>query len=105
MRSVRHALVLSLALATSVLSACNGSSQTTAGIGSVTRLQGEGTLTRGSSSSPLAAEVGIQLNDNIATGAAARAELTCEDGTTLIIGEQLKIKIDTFVFDEKASGN
>ena len=105
MRSIRHSLVVLLAVGASALAACNGSGQPSTSIGTVTRLQGEGTLTRGTSSSPLAVEVGLQLNDDIATGAAARAELTFADGTKLTVGEQSKIKIDTFVFDEKASGN
>jgi hypothetical protein len=105
MRLAGRTAVVLLAVAASFLAACNGSSQTSSNIGSVTRLQGEGTLTRGSSSSPLAAEVQIQRNDAISTGAATRAELTFEDGTKLTVGEQSRVKIDTFVFDEKASGN
>ncbi len=104
MRLFGRAAVVLLAIAGGVLAACNGSTQS-AGIGSVTRLQGEGTLTRGTSSSLLAAEVSIQLNDDISTGTAARAELTFTDGTKLTVGEQSKVKVDKFVFDDKASGN
>ena len=104
MRLFGRAAVILLAIAGGVLAACNGSTQS-AGIGSVTRLQGEGTLTRGTSSSPLAAEVSIQLNDDISTGTAARAELTFTDGTKLTVGEQSKVKVDTFVFNEGYSGN
>jgi hypothetical protein len=75
------------------------------GIGSVSRVQGEGVLKRDDSTSPLSVELPIRLNDDIVTAAAARAELTFVDGTKLTIGEQSQLKIDSFVFEEGKSGN
>ena len=86
------------------LTACNPSRPPSA-IGEISRVQGEGMLKRGESSSPLAVELGVRINDDIVTGAAARTELTFVDGTKLTVGEQSEIRIDSFVFDERGSGN
>jgi len=100
----RIAAVAVLFAAAAGLAACNPS-RPPEGIGKVSRVQGEGVLKRGDSSSPLSAELGVRIDDDIVTGAAARAELTFVDGTKLTVGEQSEIKIDSFVFDERGSGN
>jgi hypothetical protein len=87
-----------------VLSACNNSGKPSS-IGNVSRVQGDGVLKRGDSTSKLSADLSVRVDDDIVTAAAARAELTFIDGTKLTIGEQSQIKIDTFLFDEGKPGN
>jgi hypothetical protein len=40
----------------------------------------------------------IFLNDVVATGAAARLEVTFDDGTSLTLGESAEMRIDSFVY-------
>ena len=67
-------------------------------IGKVDRIQGDATGTDGNLSGPLSAGAGIFLNEIVATSAAARLALSFLDGTTLTLGENAKVTIDTFVY-------
>jgi hypothetical protein len=104
MKMSRWLLVFAILAAGTALSACNNSGKPQ-GIGSVSRVQGEGVLKRGDSTSKLSADLRVRVDDDIVTAADARAELTFIDGTKLTIGEQSQIKIDSFLFEEGKSGN
>ena len=104
MKRSRWLVVFAVLAGAVALSACNNSRKPE-GIGNVSRVQGEGVLKRGDSTSKLSAELPVRINDDIVTAAAARAELTFVDGTKLTIGEQSQIKIDSFVFEEGRADN
>lgn len=105
MRVSRWLMLFALAAAgAAALSGCNNSRKPDA-VGKVSRVQGEGVLKRGDSTSKLSGDLSVRLNDDIVTAAAARAELIFVDGTKLTIGEQSQVKIDTFVFEEGKPGN
>jgi predicted small secreted protein len=105
MRRSRWLIVFAvLAASAAMLSACNDSPKPE-GIGNISRVQGEGVLKRGDSTSKLSFDLPVRVNDDIVTAAEARAELTFVDGTKLTIGEQSQIKIDSFLFEEGKSGN
>ncbi len=73
-------------------------------IGSVTRMQGEAFWRAGSKPAPLSVGAPVFQDQKVATGDAARLELTFDDGTKLTLGEHAEMTLDTFVYDP-ANGN
>jgi hypothetical protein len=68
-------------------------------IGTVSRIQGEASGTRGDATQPLRLNVSVFLNEVVSTGEAARLEVTFADNTRLTLGEKAKLTLDTYVFD------
>lgn len=71
-------------------------------IGTVSRIQGEASGTRGGATRALTLNVPVILNDTLTTGAAARLEVTFKDNTRLTLGENAKLTLDRYVFDPAA---
>jgi hypothetical protein len=74
-------------------------------IGLVSRVQGEANWVNTRTPEPLAVGAPVFTNQRVATGPAARLELTFDDGTKLTLGENATMTLDTFVYDPgKAEG-
>jgi hypothetical protein len=71
-------------------------------IGTVSRLQGEASRTRGNTTRPLGLNASLMLNETVSTGAAARLEVTLKDNTRLTLGENAKLTLDRHVFNPAA---
>lgn len=71
-----------------------------AGVGLVTEQTGPTEIVRQRQSMPSRVNSPVEMNDTIIT-AAARAQLTFEDKTTVKITEQSKLLIDDFVYDPR----
>ena len=91
-----HGLIV---VAVTLLSGCV-SSQATAqqAIGSVSRIQGEASGTRGGAARVLGSNASVFPNEVVSTGAAARLELTFKDNTRVTLGENAKLTLDRYVF-------
>ena len=71
-------------------------------IGAVSRIQGEASGKRGSSSRALGLKASVFLNEVVSTGEAARLEVTFTDNTRLTLGENAKLTLDRYVFNPAA---
>ena len=71
-------------------------------IGTVSRIQGEASGTRGGVAQALGLNASVFLNETVSTGAAARLEVTFKDNTQLTLGENAKLMLDRYVFDPTA---
>jgi hypothetical protein len=75
-----------------------------ASIGSVTELKGaNASVKRGSATSQITKQSGIESNDLVVVGSATEAGLTFQDNTRVKITANSRLVIDDFVFDPKAS--
>ena len=72
-------------------------------IGSISRIQGEASGTRGTATRPLGLNAYVFLNEAVSTGEAARLEVTFADNTRLTLGENAKLTLDTYVFNAAAA--
>jgi hypothetical protein len=72
-------------------------------IGVVSRIQGAASGTRGGSAQTLAANDRVFLDEVISTGDAARLEITFVDQTKLVLGSKAELRLDTYVFDPRAT--
>src|SRR5215469_11392390 len=68
-------------------------------IGTVSRIQGEASGTRNGATRALAPNSAVFLNETVATGEAARLEVTFTDNTRLTLGEKAKLTLDNYVYD------
>jgi hypothetical protein len=75
-----------------------GSAAAEDSIGAVDKLQGEATGTLSGETNSLAPATTVFLNEIVATGSEARLEIGFEDETTLTLGEQAKMTLDSFVY-------
>jgi hypothetical protein len=71
-------------------------------IGTVTRMQGEASGTRGSATELLRLNTSVFLDEIVSTGEAGRLEITFSDKTQLTLGARTKLSLDTYVFDPGA---
>jgi hypothetical protein len=71
-------------------------------IGSISRIQGEASGTRGTATRPLGLNASVFLNEVVSTGEAARLEVSFADNTRLTLGENAKLTLDTYVFSPTA---
>ena len=71
-------------------------------IGTVSRIQGEASGTRGGATQALGLNASVFLNETVSTGAAARLELTFKDNTRLTLGENAKLMLYRYVFNPAA---
>ena len=68
-------------------------------IGTVNRIQGAASATRGGATRPLGLNASVAHNETISTGPAARVEVVFKDDTRLTLGENAKLTLDRYVFD------
>jgi hypothetical protein len=73
-------------------------------IGTVSRLQGEVSGTRGGTTGALGLNASIFPNEIVSTGTTARLEITFVDDTRLTLGEKAKLSLDRYVFNPAARG-
>lgn len=71
-------------------------------IGTVSRIQGEASGTRGGATRALGLNSSVIPNESVSTGAAARLEVTFKDDTRLTLGENAKLTLDKYVFNPAA---
>jgi hypothetical protein len=71
-------------------------------IGTVSRIQGEVSGTRGGSTAALGLNASVFPNEIVSTGEAARLEVTFTDNTRLTLGEKAKLTLDRYVFSPAA---
>jgi hypothetical protein len=71
-------------------------------IGSISRIQGEASGTRGTATRPLGLNASVFLNEAVSTGEAARLEVSFADNTRLTLGENAKLTLDAYVFSPTA---
>ena len=71
-------------------------------IGTITRIQGEASGTRGGATRTLSLNTSVIKNETVSTRAAARLEVTFKDNTRLTLGENAKLTLDRYVFDPAA---
>jgi hypothetical protein len=71
-------------------------------IGTVSRIQGEVSGTRGGTTRALGLNAPVFPNEIMSTGEAARLELTFADNTQLTLGEKAKLTLDGYVFNPAA---
>jgi hypothetical protein len=71
-------------------------------IGTVSRIQGEVSGTRGGTTRALGPNAPVFPNEIMSTGEAARLELTFADNTRLTLGEKAKLTLDRYVFNPAA---
>ena len=68
-------------------------------IGSVSRIQGEASGTRGGATQALGLNAQVLVNESVSTGAAGRLEITFKDNTRLTLGENAKLTLDRYIFN------
>lgn len=71
-------------------------------IGTVSRIQGEVSGTRGGSTAALGLNASVFPDEIVSTGEAARLEVTFTDNTRLTLGEKAKLTLDRYVFSPTA---
>lgn len=71
-------------------------------IGTVSRIQGDASGTRGAATQPLGANASVYRDEVVSTGDGTRLEITFKDKTRLTLGEKVKLTLDTYVFDRAA---
>jgi len=71
-------------------------------IGTVSRIQGDASGTRGTATQPLGANASVYPNEVVSTGADTRLEITFKDNTRLTLSEQVKLTLDTYIYNRAA---
>jgi hypothetical protein len=80
----------------------SGPAEAQGAIGTVSRIQGEVSGTRGGTTGALGLNASIFPNEIVSTGEAARLEVTFADNTRLTLGEKAKLTLDRYVFNPAA---
>jgi hypothetical protein len=71
-------------------------------IGTVSRIQGEASGTRGTTTQPLGANASVYPNEVVSTNPGTRLEITFKDNTRLTLGEQVKLSLDAYLYNRPA---
>jgi hypothetical protein len=71
-------------------------------IGTVSRIQGDASGTRGTATQPLGANASVYPNEVVTTGDGTRLEITFKDKTQLTLGERAKLTLDTYIYNRAA---
>jgi hypothetical protein len=72
-------------------------------IGTVSRIQGDASGTRGTTTQPLGANSSVYPNEVVTTGDGTRLEITFKDKTLLTLGEKAKLTLDTYIYNRATS--
>jgi hypothetical protein len=93
-----------LAVFTLMLLFCLGADAAAAqeAIGTVSRIQGDASGTRGTATQPLGANASVYPNEVVTTGDGTRLEITFKDKTQLTLGEKVKLTLDTYIYNRVA---
>ncbi|MEX1036813.1 MAG: FecR domain-containing protein [Sneathiella sp.] len=91
-------LVMSLTIV-AVISLAGQSFAANPEVGTVTRLQSSAEVIRDGKGIPLEVGTIVQENDEINSKSDARVEITFNDGTKLLIGENARIEIDEYLYE------
>lgn len=83
---------------------CHGARQAAAqeAIGTVSRIQGDASGTRGTAIQPLGANASVYPNEVVSTGDGTRLEIIFKDNTRLTLGEKVKLTLDTYIYNRTA---
>jgi len=95
---------LIIIVATVILGFASDPSAAQDAIGTISRIQGEASATRGGATRALGVNATVFSNESVSTGEAARLEVTFRDQTRLTLGERARLTLDRYVFDP-AAGN
>jgi hypothetical protein len=68
-------------------------------VGTVSRIQGEVSATRGGATQALGLNTPVLANESVSTGAAGRLEITFKDNTRVTLGENAKLTLDRYIFN------
>ena len=68
-------------------------------IGTVSRIQGDASGTRGGTTQALGLNASVLVNESVSTGASARLEITFKDNTRLTLGENARLTLDRYIFN------
>jgi hypothetical protein len=93
---LRRVIVVALLLC-SCLAAHQAAAQDA--IGTVSRIQGDASGTRGTATQPLGANASVYPNEVVSTGDGTRLEITFKDKTQLTLGEKVKVTLDTYIYN------
>jgi hypothetical protein len=87
-----------------MLCSCLGVGQAAAqeAIGAVSRIQGDASGTRGTTTQPLGANASVYPNEVVSTGDGTRLEITFKDNTRLTLSEKVKLTLDTYIYNRTA---
>lgn len=69
----------------------------------IARLVGAAQIVRGGAAAPLVAGASLHAADRIVTSAGGRVEVTCPDGSSLVIGETTEVELVRFQPDDAAA--
>lgn len=72
-------------------------------VGEVSRLKGMSTGVSEGISRQLEVGASVHMQEEVSTGVSARLEITFDDGTTLTLGEEARLVIDTYVYEPAES--
>lgn len=99
----RPTLYRLIVIAVALLSGlARGPAEAQQAIGTVSRIQGEVSGTRGGTTGTLGLNASIFPNEIVSTGETARLEVTFTDNTRLTLGEKAKLTLDRYVFNPAA---
>ena len=93
---------LIIIMATVILGFASDPSAAQDAIGTISRIQGEASATRGGATRALGVNATVFSNESVSTGEAARLEVTFRDQTRLTLGERARLTLDRYVFDPAA---
>jgi hypothetical protein len=98
-RMLRRLIVVAL-----MLCSCLGAGQAAAqeAIGTVSRIQGDASGTRGTATQPLGANASVYPSEVVSTGDGTRLEITFKDNTRLTLSEKVKLTLDTYIYNRAA---
>jgi len=87
-----------------ILGFCFGTDQAAEqeAIGTVSRIQGDASGTRGTATQPLVANASVYPNEVVSTGDGTRLEITFKDNTRLTLSENVKLTLDTYIYNRTA---
>jgi hypothetical protein len=71
-------------------------------IGAVSRIQGEASGTRGTTTQALGANASVFQGEVVSTGDGTRLEITFKDKTRLTLSDKVKLTLDSYVFNRAA---
>ncbi|KJV11040.1 hypothetical protein VZ95_00970 [Elstera litoralis] len=102
MRRLGFQVCAALALGLASVSGAGHAQEPPAIAGQVKTLTGSATLTRAGQSEPITAGMNLLSGDQLATAADASLGVTLRDDTTLSLGPNARLTLDSFVFDPAA---
>jgi hypothetical protein len=97
-------IVLALCLSASLIAAAPLSGRAQEIVGTVDSVKGAADAVRDDVVTPLAGGSDVALDDTLRTGAQSRLSATLADRTTISLGENAEMTVDSFVYGGKSKG-